>query len=234
MARASIPASIMALDDPGDENAPPDTPAWARAMRYRLYRLVRDSTTTLRAFQSYLSLMERHRGYQQLDDEHGHPFPSLKAFCIARVPFGLGYDLAIVEALQAETKEMLLGEKVAEVQALHLKAGAPEGNQNATKNNDSNRIIESQHPRGGTNRAYLLARIKRDTPEIFAKYELGEYPSVRAAAKAAGCIHDPTPLDYLHRYWRKVSPEDRLRFLTEMLTPSERRALLLGFEEDLG
>ena len=55
---------------------------------------------------------------------------------------------------------------------------------------------------------------------------------MRAAAKAAGIVHDPTPLDYLHRYWRQVSPEDRLRFLVEMLTPNERRALQLGLEED--
>jgi len=41
-----------------------------------------------------------------------------------------------------------------------------------------------------------------------------------------------TPLDYLHTYWREVSPEDRLRFLIEMLTPQERRALQCGFEED--
>ena len=41
-----------------------------------------------------------------------------------------------------------------------------------------------------------------------------------------------TPLDMLHRYWRQVPPEDRLRFLQEMLTPNERRALLFGVEEE--
>lgn len=41
-----------------------------------------------------------------------------------------------------------------------------------------------------------------------------------------------TPLDFLDRYWRQVDPVDRLRFLTEMLTPAERRALQVGFEED--
>jgi hypothetical protein len=41
----------------------------------------------------------------------------------------------------------------------------------------------------------------------------------------------PTPLDSLHRYWRQVTPEERLRFLCEMLTPNERRALQFGFEE---
>jgi hypothetical protein len=46
-----------------------------------------------------------------------------------------------------------------------------------------------------------------------------------------GAPESPTPLDYLHRYWRQVPPEDRLRFLCEMLTPNERRALQFGFEE---
>lgn len=41
-----------------------------------------------------------------------------------------------------------------------------------------------------------------------------------------------TPLDALHRYWRHVSPEDRLRFLVEMLTPNERRALQFGFDAE--
>jgi len=42
---------------------------------------------------------------------------------------------------------------------------------------------------------------------------------------------DLTALEYLHRYWRQVHPDDRLRFLVEMLTPNERRALQLGYEE---
>ena len=33
-------------------------------------------------------------------------------------------------------------------------------------------------------------------------------------------MHTLTPLDDLHRSWRQVSPEDRLRFLTEMLSPT--------------
>jgi hypothetical protein len=39
-------------------------------------------------------------------------------------------------------------------------------------------------------------------------------------------------LSWLHYYWRKVHPEDRLRFLVEMLTPNERRVLALGFEDE--
>jgi hypothetical protein len=42
---------------------------------------------------------------------------------------------------------------------------------------------------------------------------------------------DLTALAYLHQYWRQVAPDERLRFLVEMLTPNERRALQMGFEE---
>ena len=56
--------------------------------------------------------------------------------------------------------------------------------------------------------------------------------SIHRAYKEAKGMPDPTPLDYLHRYWRKVAPEDRMRFLVEMLTPNERRALQLGLEEE--
>lgn len=41
-----------------------------------------------------------------------------------------------------------------------------------------------------------------------------------------------TPLDALHYYWRRVEPSDRLRFLTEMLTPNERRTLAFGFDDE--
>ena len=47
------------------------------------------------------------------------------------------------------------------------------------------------------------------------------YPAAAAAgSKAAGLVHTLTPLDDLHRSWRQGSPEDRRRFLTEMLSPT--------------
>ena len=39
-------------------------------------------------------------------------------------------------------------------------------------------------------------------------------------------------LDYLHRSWRQVSPDDRLRFLIEMLPPNEHRAFQVGLDEE--
>ena len=40
-----------------------------------------------------------------------------------------------------------------------------------------------------------------------------------------------TPLETLHRIWRQLSSQERLEFLVEMLTPNERRALQMGFED---
>jgi hypothetical protein len=45
-------------------------------------------------------------------------------------------------------------------------------------------------------------------------------------------LHSETPLDTIHRYWRQVSPEDRARFLIEMLTPAERRLIMHGLMEE--
>jgi len=42
----------------------------------------------------------------------------------------------------------------------------------------------------GDNRAYQLARLGRDYPDILARYERGEFKSVRAAAKAAGILKE--------------------------------------------
>src|SRR5213080_2413614 len=40
---------------------------------------------------------------------------------------------------------------------------------------------------------YRKARLKRDHPDIAAVFDRGEYPSIHAACKAAGIVHDPTP-----------------------------------------
>jgi hypothetical protein len=47
----------------------------------------------------------------------------------------------------------------------------------------------------GTSQEYLVRRLKRDAPDIAEALGRGEYPSARAAAKAAGIIKELTPLD---------------------------------------
>ncbi len=66
----------------------------------------------------------------------------------------------------------------------------------------------------GTDKAYLAARLERDAPEIAAK--LAEYPSVHAAARAAGIVKSKTPLDALRTAWRKASQEEREAFYSQL------------------
>jgi hypothetical protein len=77
---------------------------------------------------------------------------------------------------------------------------------------------------GGTSRTYALRRLAKDCPELHAQCLAGELTAHAAMVQAGFRTRPPsrkrTPLDYLHRYWRQVSAEERLRFLCEMLTPT--------------
>ena len=42
---------------------------------------------------------------------------------MAQPPHGLGYDAGLLEAIQAETRQMTLGEKAAEIAALQRHGG---------------------------------------------------------------------------------------------------------------
>lgn len=54
-----------------------------------------------------------------------------------------------------------------------------------------------------------------------------------APARSRGLTEtDLHPLYLLHTAWRALSTQERRDFLTEMLTPTERRFLALGFEEE--
>jgi hypothetical protein len=125
----------------------------------------------------------------------------------------------VLDALADETRQMTVGEIVAEVQAL----GEHGTNQYS---NGGDRHVYLQNP--GRASRYRIARLKRDHPTIAEALARGEYRSVRAAAIAAGFVRELSPLDYLRRSWRKASAEDRATFLAEMLTPAERRLMQTG------
>lgn len=66
---------------------------------------------------------------------------------------------------------------------------------------------------GGTSSSYLTARIARDNPAVLEEMKTGKYPSVRAAAKAAGILKEASALDLLKRTWSKASAEERKAFV---------------------
>jgi hypothetical protein len=70
-------------------------------------------------------------------------------------------------------------------------------------------------------------------PALLAQVKAGTMSIHRAYTQARDI--QETPLTTLHRVWRKVEPEERLRFLLEMLTPQERRVVATSLwpEEDV-
>ena len=59
----------------------------------------------------------------------------------------------------------------------------------------------------------LHTRLKEEFPEFYAKLQAGEFPSVTAAAIAAGLKTDPyLPLAQLRRAWKRASAEEREAF----------------------
>jgi hypothetical protein len=63
---------------------------------------------------------------------------------------------------------------------------------------------------------YWLRRLARDHPDILARYEKGEFKSVRAAVRAAGLIKEPTPVDRVLRLLPKLTSKDRQRVRQEL------------------
>ena len=76
-------------------------------------------------------------------------------------------------------------------------------------------------------RPNLLRRLARDDQhkEIFDAYEAGEYPSVRAAAIAAGIVKPPTPFERVVKLW--PTPDERQQVLDFAMSKKEDQALAL-------
>jgi hypothetical protein len=228
MTDMAVASYIMSLDDLGDLQAPKGSQPWARAVRYQLQTLARQSKTSVRDFQTYLKLLEESGGYQQLEDGEGRPFTTLSAFAVAKMPFGLGYDPEIILHIQEETRDMLLGQKLDEIEAQRTLSEAMRGNQNARQDANSgynyNRCLQEPLQRG-TSAAYRRRVLKRDRPDIFDGLQRGQYRSVNAAWNIATGKTPETPFQALLRAWRRVSREDRVRFLREELLEEERAEL---------
>lgn len=66
--------------------------------------------------------------------------------------------------------------------------------------------------KGGNRGSYLAARIKRDRPDIAERVEAGEFPSMRAAAIAAGIIRQKSIVEKALALVKKMTEAERLEF----------------------
>lgn len=68
----------------------------------------------------------------------------------------------------------------------------------------------------GNNEKYLLARLKRDHPDIRSAYERGDFKSVRAAAIEAGIVKVPSWSQRMDKLWSKGNTEEKIEFLDKV------------------
>jgi hypothetical protein len=98
----------------------------------------------------------------------------------------------------------------------------PIGKQGRPKKDEDKGANGTFNKKGSNKAAYLIARLKRDFPEIAKRLGAGEFRSVRAAAIAAGLIAEPTPFEQIEKPLRKFGPQ---------LSPDELQRLRMTIDE---
>ncbi len=122
---------------------------------------------------------------------------------IASAPLkGWGEDPKRVEAIIRDDPE-----------ALTLFREVMKGNHGGNTSIVSN--INNDKRSAGTTRSYTLSRLQRQAPELFKRVCDGEM-SANAAAIEAGFRKKDTPLDLLHRAWKKATAKEKRQFLKEV------------------
>jgi hypothetical protein len=190
----------------GDLGAPIGSEPWAIAVRVEIQDALKNERFEAGRLQRLLETMRRANGYTALCGPDKQPFASFRDFCVARYPYGLGYEPAALDAIVEERKTAQALAAKAEGEPLK-DVGAPTAEE--TDNVDNINI----NPVGGTSATYLARRIARDRPDILHRMKAGEFRSVRAAAIEAGIVKVPTALDLLRRAWEKATDEERVAFL---------------------
>lgn len=163
-------------DETGNLHAELGSRSWAIAVRNKAQSFLYDERSNARYLKGMIDLLAEHHGYRSLDDQDGSRFPSFEAFCRARPPFGLGYDLDALNTIIEERKS-------AQARAQAPKPLAAHGGIGQGRNR-----VDVINSNGGTGADYLTARIARDHPAILERMRAGEFSSVRAAAREAGIV----------------------------------------------
>ncbi|MCF6117133.1 DUF2057 domain-containing protein [Mesorhizobium muleiense] len=63
-------------------------------------------------------------------------------------------------------------------------------------------------------RDYFEARLRNEFPSIYADLQAGKFKTVNAAAKAAGLVKPPRPLNVLKNAWTKASQAEQREFMS--------------------
>ena len=141
-------------------------------------------------------------------DRNGKTFTNFTDMIAAELPEGLGITVKKLRKLVAGTvADRPLAVAVGEEQGQTVTPGRP---------NPENRSNGTNLQTSGNGSEYLLRRLSRMDGDWLARYEAGEFKSVRAAAIAAGIVKVPTVIDKLRSAWKKATNDERLAFLKEI------------------
>ncbi len=137
-------------------------------------------------------------------------FDNFKDFVTTEPPEGLGENVDMLKNLCRDHEEakLALDRVTSKEQPTNSDAGKKGGRGNKAPDNVSG-FNESY----GNSADYLLSRLKRDAPEVAEDYFNGEYKSVRAAAKAAGIVRDPSPCEKAAKEIDKITDHLELQDL---------------------
>ena len=135
-------------------------------------------------------------------------FEKFEDFVTGMPPEGLGENPEMLKNLCRDDEEAM--------RALQKELGKELGNPGGVNNPDGRKGKKNQgynitlikDPQRGTKSDYLLARLKRDAPDIAEDYFKGKFPSVRQAAIAAEIVKVPTALEQVLKLLPKLPKEE--------------------------
>jgi hypothetical protein len=213
----------------GDAAAEPGTPAWARFVRLISLSDIKELQKFPERVRAHADDLIKHKAWALLNKPDGSAFKSWEEFCAHPQPYGWGRPWAeirpIIEAAIGRPAATVLTAENAEPLP-PPRPGAPKGNKNAAKQPVLT-LVQGKHEEQpeqslsdnhcseqtrGTGSDYLTRRIARDAPEVLERMKAGEFKSVRQAARAAGIVKDPPPVEKVVRALDRLSPAQRADF----------------------
>lgn len=185
----AVSVRVSALDEVGDREAAVGSRPWALWLvgQAKLQRdeLERDAS----ALRRLIGKMQKHEAWKALG------VPSFDMLCTTQLRLSSDEVSAVLKARK--------GQSLGNVLRSHGGKRKGDGFQ-----------VDNIKLKGGTQAAYLAARLRRDHPD--ADFDESARGSVRKAAIAAGIVKVPSVLDKLRTLWAKASEADRRTFLDQV------------------
>ena len=200
------------MDHGIDPRAPRGSRKWANAQRVLIQSALASEDMHVEGTIAIWRDLIEERAWTKMDP----PVESFEEFRLEPYPLGLGpdpenprWDWKTIEP----TVKLLVKEAGYEWALLTRPSGETPRSGEIGRNRRSDRTANKHR---GETVTYLVRRIERDAPKVFAQLEAGEFPSVRAAAIAAGIVKVPTPFEAAQKAILKLTAKE-LRQLTRWM-----------------